>query len=49
MGAAVGMNTRRSHGLIVADGAQPIRRGVVLSSMIKQLVIDQQTIELAMF
>ncbi len=49
IGAAVGMNTRRYHGLLVAAVAPPVRRVVVLSSMIEQLVIDEQTIELSTF
>ncbi len=43
------MNTRRYHGLLVAAVAPPVRRVVVLSSMIEQLVIDEQTIELSTF
>jgi hypothetical protein len=41
------MNTRRYHGLLVATVARPVRRVVVLSSMIEQLVIDEQTLDLS--
>ena len=49
MGAAVGMKTHTYHGLLVVPVARPVRRVVVLSSMIEQLVINEQTIELSTF
>ena len=45
----MGINTRRYHGLLVVAVAPPVRRVVVLSSMIQELVIDEQTIELSTF
>ena len=49
MGTAPGINTRRYHGLLVAAAAPSVRRIVVLSSMIEQLVIGDETIELSTF
>ena len=49
MGTAVGINTRRYHGLLVVAVARPVRRVVVLISMMEQLAIDEQTIDLSTF
>lgn len=49
IGTAVGMNTHRYHELLVAAVAPPVRRVIVVSSMIEQLVINEQTIELSTF
>ena len=41
MGTALGVNTRRYHGLLVAATKPPVGRVVALHSMIEQLVIPR--------
>jgi len=47
MGTALGANTRRYHGLLVAATAPPVGRIVALHSVIEQLVIEGDTIDLS--
>ncbi len=47
MGTALGVNTRRYHGLLVAATTPPVGRVVALHSMIEQLVFADQTFELS--
>ena len=47
MGTALGVNTRRYHGLLVAAATPPVGRIVALHSVIEQLVIDGDTIDLS--
>jgi predicted glycogen debranching enzyme len=47
MGTALGVNTRRYHGLLVAATAPPVGRIVALHSLIEQLIIEGDTIDLS--
>jgi predicted glycogen debranching enzyme len=47
MGTALGVNTRRYHGLLIAATKPPLGRIVALHSVIEQLVIDGETIDLS--
>src|SRR5437870_4234521 len=42
MGTALGVNTRRYHGLLVAATKPPVGRIVALHSLIEQLIIPKQ-------
>ena len=45
--SVVGCNTRRYHGLLVAATAPPVGRILALSSMMEQLIVGDQTYDLA--
>ncbi len=47
MGTALGVNTRRYHALLIAATKPPVGRIVALHSLIEQLVIDEETIDLS--
>jgi glycogen debranching enzyme len=47
MGSALGVNTRRYHGLLVAASPTPPRRLLALHSVIEQVEIDDATVDLA--
>ncbi|MEM7228332.1 MAG: amylo-alpha-1,6-glucosidase [Planctomycetota bacterium] len=47
MGTLLGANSRRYHGLLVATTHPPVSRLVVLHSLVEQVVIGDETIDLA--
>jgi predicted glycogen debranching enzyme len=47
MGTALGVNTRRYHGLLVAATNPPVGRIVALHSLLEQILVDDQTIDLS--
>lgn len=48
-GTAVGVPTRRYHGLLIAAARPPLERWMLLSSLLERLTIDGKTCELASF
>ena len=47
MGTALGANTSKYHGLLIASAMPPVRRVVVLHSIIEQLIVQGQTFDLS--